>query len=142
MGLDDSLYDADIENVILSTLARHEVLGYYTNRSGSLTTLDLDAMERELVYTGYSVAYHTIKPIMTAKECGMNPFPLCPEYHGWIKLQVRVAVLEAYLTATDDASARPLLDEARAAIEASRTDVFVAQSKVARAGYKQICEGQ
>ena len=112
MGLDDSLRASKLEDLILSTLHTKGTLEYHT----SLTTAeDLKRMEENIVYTGYSVAFHTLKPIATVKAMGESPLALCPEDHDLVDLRVRVAVLEAYL-AVDDASARPLLDEARAAL--------------------------
>tara|TARA_R110000851_G_scaffold325979_1_gene494288 strand:+ start:149 stop:454 length:306 start_codon:yes stop_codon:yes gene_type:complete len=69
MGFDDELYDGGFEEQIQILLQPYISIG-----SEYPSINQLEEYEKDIHYNGYSLAYHTLLPVITIKIMGSKPF--------------------------------------------------------------------
>jgi len=110
MGLDDNLFDSQFETKLKELLKPHiktyvdkiriekdesskrdpRLVWYHVDVSG------LDEWEEKICYNGYSLAFHTLLPVITIFVMGSCPGPITDEHRSFIKARTREETIKLY----------------------------------------------
>lgn len=110
MGLDDNLFDSQFEAKLKEILRPHiktyvdkirvekdespnpdpRIVWYHVDVSV------LDEWEEKICYNGYSLAYHTLLPVITIFVMGSCPCDLTDEHRAFIKTRTREETVKLY----------------------------------------------
>ena len=116
MGLDDRIFDSNIEERILNMFkddSSGAILTYYSE----ISVVDEDKLnkwETQIDYTGYSVAFHTLYPLALTMMAGANPFPLTDGMKKVCRLRLREKLSSAMEKMTGKTIKRKKFTEADA----------------------------
>jgi len=104
MGFDDELHGSQFEAKLKELLKPH-INTYVANKVKVVpdekgikwTYVDIDMCEEwesKICYNGYSLAYHTLLPVITVFVMGSCPFELTAEHRAFIKTRTRQETLK------------------------------------------------
>jgi hypothetical protein len=104
MGFDDDLHDTQFEAKLKELLKPHidkyvddNIKVIQDEKGIKWTHIDMDKLkkwESEICYNGYSLAYHTLLPVITMYVMGSCPFELTDEHRAFIKTRTREEALK------------------------------------------------
>ena len=97
MGLDDTIFDSELDQKILDLFLEHKVLEWHSESAMTAARTDaatLDQWETEVHYTGYSVVFHSIYPVALAKVMGFSPFGVTDHMKTRVRAELRDKLLK------------------------------------------------
>ena len=97
MGLDDTIFDSELDQKILDLFLEHKVLEWHSESAMTAARTDaatLDQWETEVHYTGYSVVFHSIYPVALAKVMGFSPFGVTDHTKTRVRAELRDKLLK------------------------------------------------
>ena len=104
MGFDDDLFSSQFETKLKELLKPHidkyvadKVKVIADEKGIKWIYVDLDICEEwesKICYNGYSLAYHTLLPVITMYVMGSCPFELTDEHRAFIKTRTRQETLK------------------------------------------------
>ena len=110
MGFDDELHSTQFEAKLKELLKPHidtyviqtmKVEGKKDSFHISVDVNILKKWEEKICYNGYSLAYHTLLPVITVFVLGSCPCELTDEHHEFIKMRTREEAMKLFtLTGT------------------------------------------
>ena len=80
-----------LARTVLNILSKNHILSCYTFRANELSEEVLDSFEKNMMYNGYSVAWHMLYPVYYAYEAGVS---VCRINKRIPTLLARVAILQ------------------------------------------------